>query len=91
MPNHGPIIQPSSEHTSATFAVNMTQLRSLLEEIIPPKYRIPGSSLTLSFQDSSTGPTHWVELALYGSMKPAILRVGWQSLPSEEKSGAEPT
>lgn len=84
-------MQPSKVYISATFDVNMTELRSLLETLIPEKYRIPFSSITLSFRDSSTGPTRSVTLDISEIMNPATLSVSWNDSQPTEKSGAEPT
>lgn len=80
----------SNEHISAMFDVNMTELRSTLESLIPEKYRIPGSSITLSFQDSLTGQPLCCQLDISDDTIQVSLNVSWNGSPSKEKSGAEP-
>lgn len=84
-------MQPSKQSTSVMFDVNMTELRAMFEKAIPEKFRIPGSSITLSFRDSSIGLPHWATLDISDSTIPALLRVSWQPSLNEENSGEEPT
>lgn len=81
---------PSKIHTSVMFDVSMTELRDLFAKHIHPEYQIPGSSITLSFQDSLTGQPRSVRLDISDDTIQVSLNVSWNGSPSKEKSGAEP-
>lgn len=78
-------------HTSVTFDVSMTELRALLDPIIPPMYKDGSSNITLSCQDSLTGLIHSIHLDILTVTIHLNSKIDSLDFPKSGKSGAEPT